>query len=342
MDPNAPTPELSPAAPEAAPQAPEAQPTVEPTQEPSTEVTEDQDEKEWDDILNETYGPDKEEDPNEPAKPTEEPKKEETPGKEQEETDEQRAERERQEADEAAKREAEAVQDPGAAAREARAAARESAQIVETLKNDIREKLYANIPTRLQDAEGDPINSPEDVMQLINPVTNKPFTTEEAGVWFLNAQRQFNENYQAMEKEIEQIAELNLDIKDWADSINYKYGEILKKDTKLRDELWADYVDTLEVKDGVIVGAPVNMERFYERALRPYAVSAQADKDKAEADARAAAEAEEKAKKEAEQQRKTARQDRSDIYGGEKDTSVMDDDDKEWSEAAEAYYGRKV
>lgn len=340
MDPNAPTPEVTPAAPEVTPEVtPAAEPTPPATPEPAAPVVEDQDEKEWDDALQDHY---KERD-NEPAKPTEEPKKEEAPGKEQEETDEQRAERARQEAGgDASGTEAERAAQAAAAAREARALSRESQQQVEVLKNDIREKLYADIPTRLQDAEGDPINGPEDVMNLINPATGEAFTAEEAGVWFLNAQRVFNENYQQIQKEIEQIAELNIDIKDWADAINFKYEDVLKANPELRDELWEDYQGTLEVKNGVIVKAPVNMERFYERALKPYAVQAAADKDKAEADARAAAEAEAKAKANAEKARIEARKDRSDIYGSARETEVIDDEDKEWGEAAKSYYGERI
>lgn len=231
---------------------------------------------------------------------------------------------------------------PETAARTARVAARQTAQETETIKTDIRTKMFADTPQQLQDADGDPIKSINDVMKLMNPRTGQPFTQEEAGMWLLSAQQQFNQNLASVEKQIEQIADVNMDLKDQVDSINYQYGELLRAMPELRDEIWQDYQNTLvkDPKSNIIVKAPVSFERFYERALKPYADKALAleeaaapvaplpvvpviDPAKIEADAKA-----DRAKK---------RADRSDIFGGGKD--VDDSEDQEWATAATAVFG---
>lgn len=221
-------------------------------------------------------------------------------------------------------------------ARDARIAARQSAQQVEKLRSDVREKIFADVPTELQDADGDPIRTVEDVMKLKNPRTGEAFTEEEAGMWLLSAQQQFNRNLAEVDKRVEQIADVNLDLKDQADSITYEYGELLKQMPELRDKLWAEYEKTLvkDEKSGLILQAPVSLEGFYRTLLEPYAqMGRRAEEDEA---TKAAAEAE--AKKQEEQQRQQKRADRSDIYRGGK-TDNEDPEDKEWAEAAKTVFG---
>lgn len=257
------------------------------------------------------------------------------------ETDEQRTEREAKEAaDEAAAAEAGT---PDTSAINARVAAREAAQQVEEYKADIRTKMFAEVPQVLQDADGDPIKSIDDVVKLINPRTKEPFTEEEAATWLLSAQQQFNQNLAGVEKQIEQIAEVQIDLKDQADLVTYEYGELLKAMPELATEVWDEYEKTLvkDEKSGIITKAPVSLSNFYKLALKPYVdLAAKLEGDataKTEADAAAAA----KAAADAEAAKTKKRQDRSDIYGGGK-TDTMDDEEKEWGAAAKAVFGNQV
>lgn len=255
------------------------------------------------------------------------------------ETAEQKTEREKKEADDKAAAEA-AANPPDAAAREARQTQREAQQQVEAVAKDVREKMFKDAPTVLQDADGDPITSIADVMKLVNPATNEGFTAEEAGMWLLAAQQQFNKNLAEMDKRINQIAETLVDVKDQADAITYKYGDLLKADEPLRDKLWAQYEKTL-IKDpesGIITGAPVNMEEFYEIALAPYAKLAENMKNSNAEDDRKAKEAADKA--EADRKAKE-RADRSDIFGRGNVDANTDPEDKEWATAMETVFGPK-
>lgn len=257
------------------------------------------------------------------------------------ETPEQKAEREKAEADAAAADDDEEAQELDSSSRDARTVAREAARQVEAIKLDVRKQMFADVPTVLSDADGDPINGIDDVMRLRNPATGEGFTQEEAGMWLLSAQQNFNKSLENIEQRITSIAETNADIKDQADSVSYRYGALLKEMPDLRDELWAEYEKTLEKdpESGIIIKAPVSLESFYNVALRPYATVAQkaeADKteaDKVAADAKIAADA--KAAEEAKAKRRT---DRSDIFGGGK-VDEMDDDEKEWADAAEVVFG---
>lgn len=361
MNPEAPgTP--TPAAPEApaapvapvAPVAPEA-PTVTPQTTTAPEPSADElDDNEWEDAQDEIYPgikaakkkDSKQDDPNKPEKTAEEIAAEEAakkdPAANAEETDAEKVERE--------SREAAAQNDgkPNAAARDARIAARESAQQVEKMQSDVREKMFADLPTTLQDADGDPINGIEDVQKLINPRTQEPFTEEEAGMWLLSAQQKFNESLVSAEKQIEKVANVNMDLKDQADRVTEKYGKMLAAKPELRDKLWLRFEKTL-VKDGkseLITDMPFPLEEFYDTALEPYleiekqAVSPVAPVVPGEtaptAEEKAAADA--KAKKEADEAKQQRRADRSDIYAPN-NAPQPDDEEKEWGEAAKEVFG---
>lgn len=228
----------------------------------------------------------------------------------------------------------------------ARLTAREEAAQIAAVKTDVQEKM--NIPTEWKDADGDPIKSVADVMKLINPETvgteefpkGRPFTAEEAARTLDDVERQLAINV----RQIDQIAETNLDLKDQADVVNYQYGELLKALPEVRAKLWAEYEKTLtkDAKSGIITKAPTSLQNFYEIALEPYAqlgrqletqeTAKTEETAKAEADRIAADKAAADAKK------TQTRQDRSDIYGsGKVDTQT--EDDKEWSAAAEAVFG---
>lgn len=291
----------------------------------------------------------KEEDkkPDEPAKPVEKPAEAKAPAEAEidpNETPEQKKARE--DAAAAAAVEDEEDGDENAeldsASRDARSVAREAARQVEAIKLDVRKQMFANVPQVLSDADGDPIRGIEDVMRLRNPATGEGFTQEEAGMWLLSAQQKFNQSLASIETQITQIAETNADIKDQADAVSYRYGALLKEMPDLRDDLWAEYEKTLQKdpESGIIVKAPVSLEKFYEVALRPYATVAQkAEQDEANAtkvadDAKAA----EDAKKAADAEKASKRADRSDIWGGGK-VDEMDDEEAAWAKAAEVVFG---
>lgn len=346
-----------------APEAPTTTPetttettTVAPAEDAAAKAEQD----EWDAAANEIFPgikstnkpekkeePKKEEDkPGEPAKPKEEPKKEEAkpaaPVDKKPEPKPGASDDTKAKGDEAAGSDEAEADQPDTSALDARIAARQQTQAVDAVKADVRKEMFADVPTELRDADGDPIKSIEDVTKLINPRTQKPFTDEEAGMWLLSAQQQFNTNLANIDKQVEQIAEVNMDLKDQADMVNYRYGALLKEMPELRDKLWARYQNTLvkDPKSGIITKAPVSLEEFYETALEPYAVmgrdaeaketAAKAASDKAAADAKAAEEA----------KKIKTRQDRSDIFGGGK-VDDMSDEDKEWNAAATAVFGPK-
>lgn len=235
--------------------------------------------------------------------------------------------------------------DAQAAARTARLTARETAEATEAVKKDVREKLFADVPSQLQDADGDPISSIDDVQKLINPRTGETFTEEEAGIWLLSAQQQFNKGIENVEKQVDQIANTNIYLKDEADTVNSKFGEVLKANPEMRDRLWAQYEKTL-VKDeasGVILQAPVSLSEFYEVALAPYAtqVAATQTAEEIAAAEAAKAEAEAKAAKEAADKKQKHRAERSDIYAPNNEPPV-EAEDKEWDEAIKNEFGDRL
>lgn len=324
-----------------------------PIVDPNAEVA-DEDSQEWDDAAKELFPGLKsskkvdakegaEDEPDVAGEKLKAPKAAEKGQSEPIETPEQKAERELKELADT-KKVAEEDEAPDTTARDNRLATREYQQQVDSIKTDIREKMFANVATELRDRDGDPIRGLSDVTKLINPRTGEAFTDEEAGMWLLSAQQQFNQTLKSVEDQIESIAEVNLDLKDQADIVKYQYSELLKAMPELRDELWADYEATL-VKDptsGVILRAPINLERYYARSLKPYAdkalqleseaplapiaapVKPAIDPAKVEADALV-----DKTKK---------RADRSDIYGSG-DNKNEDPEDKEWNDAAVTVFG---
>lgn len=338
--------------------APAPEPAA-PTPTPDEQAQQAED-AEWDAASKETFPGAKsknKEKGDEPAEPKKDGEK--TPeGKEN--PDDKKPDAEQGAGDEAKPKD-ETAKDPAAVEREARATARATAQQVEAVKSDVRAKMFADVPRTLQDADGDPINSIDDVMKLINPRTGNNFTDEEAGMWLLSAQQQFNQKIAEVDRTINDVAELNLDIKDQADSVIAKYGDWLKNNPEKRDEIWTEYQKTLvkHPESELVLHAPVRLEWFYDQTLGPVinaaasappaaappapdaspeasgeAPAAQADPAQAAADEEAA---KKKAAKDAEEAKKKKRADRSDIYGGS-NMDTRDDDTKEWDEAIEATF----
>jgi len=221
--------------------------------------------------------------------------------------------------------------------RSARATAREIAQAEEAMKADVRKELYPDLQTEILDADGDPVRTIEDVQKLLNPNTGKPFTEEEAGKYLLDMSKYLKTQNDDAQKEIDRVAALNLDLYDQRDNVKDRFGDLLKSMPDVAKKIVTAYNRTLKLDktQTIVLDAPVDMEEFFAIALEPYQETAKQLAEKKEADEKAEAEA--KAKKEAE--RKQTRQDRSDIYGG-KSTDSMDDDEKEWAQAAKAHYGK--
>jgi hypothetical protein len=336
------TPPVEPAAPVAPPAEPAA-PVTPPAEPTADEKAQEAENKEWDDAADEIFpglksAQKKEEDkkPDEPAKPTEEPKTPEAP------KDPNAPEKPAEEPAKPDGADEEEAGQPDTAAIDARRETRAYRAEVEAVQSDVRKQMFADVPQQLQDADGDPINGIDDVMKLINPRTKEAFTEEEAGQWLLAAQQQFNRNLESVNKQVEQIAEANMDIKDQADIINYRYGALLKEMPEVRDRLWVAYQKTLvkDAKTGIITKVPVSLEEFYELHLEPYAElgrQAEAEENKVTADQQKAAE---DAKLAEEEKKKKDRADRSDIFGGGK-TDEADPEDKEWAAAAETVFGPK-
>lgn len=208
------------------------------------------------------------------------------------------------------------------------------------LTEDVRKEMFGDKPARLEDADGDPIETIADVMRLQNPRTGKPFTAEEASAWLMQAQRNFEKTQAEDNKKIAQIVEVNLTVKTKADAVKEKYGELLKHMPKLRARVWAQYKATLQKdeKSEIITGMPVDMEEFYDVALAPYMREVENLKKQAEADEAKQAE-NEKRKKEAEQKKKQSQGDREDIFSTRtKIEDISDPEEKEWAAAAKDYY----
>lgn len=222
--------------------------------------------------------------------------------------------------------------DPYATQRDARQVQRELEADTRAMRDDIRKELYSDLQTELTDADGDPIRTPADVMKLLNPNTQKPFTEEEAVQYLFAAQKHLDKELATAEKEIERVADIQIMIRDETDNIRAKFGEILTKMPELRKEIWADYKATLKLdpKTSVIIDAPISLERFFERALQPYAEYAETLKSQQAQTA--------ETKKAEVQQRKQTQADRQDITSGGKG-DVTDPEDEEWNKAFKKQYG---
>lgn len=220
--------------------------------------------------------------------------------------------------------------------RDQRAIQREIEADTQAMREDIRKEMFSDAPTELVDSDGDPIRTVEDVQKLINPNTQKPFTAEEATAYLFAAQKNLDKEIKEREQQIEKIADVNITIRDETDAIKVKFGDLLAKMPDLRKEIWADYKATLIIdkNTGLIVDAPVSLQRFFERALKPYADYAATLK--ADADAKAA-EAATEAKQEQAAQRKRTQEDREDVHSAGTG-KVTDKEEDGWANAAKDYY----
>lgn len=357
MEPAAPAAPVEPAAPVAPVEPPTPAPTP-PAPVDGEQPTADQkaDEDEWDAALKDfeeegvfpglkSTNTDKGDDKNEPAKPGEKPKENEAGADDK--TPKDPAEAAKDKTDDGTTDTGDGTDDENEQASPdeaiARRTAREQQDALDVVKTDVRAKMFADQPTKLVAGDGEVLDSAEKVMQYNNPATGEPFTREEATLWLSSAERELSKRVEDINSQVDQIADVNLDLKDQADIVNYGYGELLRAMPDLRAKLWGEYEKSLtkDAKSGIITKAPLSLQNFYEAALEPYAelgrrletqdVTQTADQkavaDKAIADAEAA-----KAQR---------RADRSDIYqGGKVDTQT--EESKEWGNAALGAFGEDV
>lgn len=200
---------------------------------------------------------------------------------------------------------------------------------LQAFKKEVTETLYPEgIDRQLRDSDGDPITGIDDLTKLINPRTGELFTDEEAGAWLLSAQQKLNKDIEQVENFIEQVAEVNADVKSGADRVAEKYGDILRADDKLRVRLIQAYDKTLvkDPKTGVTINNPIDVEEFFDMALEPRMAA------KIEAEQAAAA----KAKADAAKAAKDSQSDRSDLKPNGKGDNI-DPADKEWAQAYKEY-----
>lgn len=367
--PVAPTPAapVAPVAPAPAPTAPQSpiQPAA-PAQPTATQPTaEELDAAEWDKAEDAVFpglkSVNKTESKDEPAKPAqtaEKPKTVEAPAAPQAGDEVQGH------GDDAAAQnaiEAAAKTEPGNSAREARVASRELAQQQEVMRTDVRTKMYPDMPDTLVDADGDPITSLGDVMNLIDPATitaenpsGTNFTPEAAAAWFVEARRQFEASKAESTERVNQIADLNIRIKDEIDMVNEKFGDYLKAHTDVRDRLWARFSGSMatDPKTKIFTSMPMSLYDYYEDALTPLVAAdaaapvvaapvapvapgtpEQTPEQKLAADQEAAAQAQ--------RDKQQHRADRSTIYQPT-NTPVTDPDEAEWDKAHEKVFGPQV
>lgn len=225
--------------------------------------------------------------------------------------------------------------DPNQALREQRAFQRELAEDQKVMATDVREQMFGDLQTKLVDSDGDPIESIEDVMRLENPKTKKAFTEEEAAKWLLESQQYVAKQSQEAERQIQEITEVNLSIKDQADSVKSKYGDMLAAMPELAKRVSDAYSKTLvkDEKTGIITKAPVSLEEFYDTALLPYVKYA--EKLEAQNAQVPVQKSPPPQVKQAEKRQSVA--DRSDIVSGSQ-IDNQDPEDKEWAAVAKKYY----
>lgn len=221
----------------------------------------------------------------------------------------------------------------------ARMAQRQFAADVEAIRNDVKEKMFVGVDT-LKDADGDPIKGPDDLLNLKNPNTGEAFTPEEAMAYWPHLQLAHQNQVKAAEAEIDRIANVNAAIKDEADVVNTKYGELLKSNPQLQQRIWEQFGKTLKVDPAtqVILDAPVSLLEFYDAILQPHMEAFSAQQAAIQQQQEAARQAEEAQKQAEEAKKKQVRVDRSDIYGAGK-ADQMDEEEQEWANAAKAIFG---
>lgn len=180
------------------------------------------------------------------------------------------------------------------------------------VRSDLREalKLDSTYTTVALD-DGTPINSIEQLTQVINPETDEPYTREEAATLLLDARKIVEDNIKAYEQRVDELTDLNVDFKEQADEVDRRYGDVLKAFPEQAKQLLEAYRKTFTVsEDGTYVtSVPIPPMEFYAPALEPFRnATDQVNQRQAEEQA-----AKEKAEREA--KIKEEQEDRGDLGG---------------------------
>lgn len=120
--------------------------------------------------------------------------------------------------------------------------------------------------------DGTPINSVEQLTQVINPATEEPYTRDEAATLLLDARKIVDDNIVAYEKRVDELTDINVSFKEEADEVDRLYGDVLKAFPDVAKDLLEAYQKTFKVSaDGQYVeNVPVSPLAFYGPALRPF------------------------------------------------------------------------
>lgn len=202
------------------------------------------------------------------------------------------------------------------------------------IKKEVLDTLYPEgLDRSLRDSDGDPITGIDDLTKLINPKTNELFTEEEAGAWLLASQKELNTTIEQIEQYVEGVAEAHLTLKESAEYVEHKWGDVIKAFPEEAKKVFEAYGRTLvkDKKTGIVIKAPVDMADFYDISLAGYAKLSESMAQKKSADAAAA----EKAVKEAQ---KAEKDDRSDIGAGGDTKTPLPKETQDWASAYKDYY----
>lgn len=213
---------------------------------------------------------------------------------------------------------------------------------------EVIDTLYPEgVGRQLVDAEGKPINDVSDLKKLINLETNEYFTGDEAATYLLEAQQKLNKELAEFDGGIDKIVDTNISLFDGAKQIQAEYGQLIKALPDVAEKIKNSYMKNqlvLHPKTGIIIGAKMPIEEFYEIAFAPYQkvaeqleLKAQGEKD---ASAKVIADAA-SAKKMAEEAAKTAQSERGDISQNGKPIQLTKDDE-EWDDAFDQVLGKPI
>lgn len=186
----------------------------------------------------------------------------------------------------------------------------------------VQDLFQDEIPNPLVDSDGDPITSVSDMLQLVNPRTQQPFTYDEARAWMDEKKASYDAAVQERVTEANRVIENNTTIQRGVAKVQAEYGDLLKQMPEVAQQLIDTYQRTLEITpNGNVTKAPVDIVDFYNVSMKPYLDMA----EKQEAAAN-------------KEKIKRTKSDRADV-SGRSNTDNRTDSDKEWDTAFKEVLG---
>lgn len=186
----------------------------------------------------------------------------------------------------------------------------------------VQDLFQDDIPNPLVDSDGDPITSVSDMLQLVNPRTQQPFTYDEARAWMDEKKASYDAAVQERVTEASRVIENNTTIQRGVAKVQAEYGDLLKQMPEVAQQLIDTYQRTLEITpNGNVTKAPVDIVDFYNVSMKPYLDMA----EKQEAAAN-------------KEKIKRTKSDRADV-SGRSNTDNRTDSDKEWDTAFKEVLG---